>query len=105
MMAGDRQQNITMTDAGALPDTHWISRLTGLLMGCVIDSRSVFITKIPMRVGLFIMLNILCSPSALAVSGCVVSVSIKQQCLRMKKRGFVVRRIEIDFLRPSGLGA
>ena len=82
----------------------WIRRLTVLSMGRAIAIRFVFTMKILMQAGSSITPNIFAFAER-GRSAWLRCLRINQSAmLAAENRGFVVRRIEIDFLLPSGLG-
>ena len=104
MMVGDWQQKMTMTGASALGEAALGPALDGALDGLC--------HRLPLRVyyedtdagGIVYHAQYLAFAER-ARSAWLRCLEIDQPAmLAVDKRGFVVRRIEIDFLLPSGLG-
>ena len=104
-MVGDRQQNMTMNGVSALRDAAVDPLLDGAIDGLC--------HRLPLRVyyedtdaGEIIYHAQYLAFAERARSAWLRCLGIHQSAiLADEKRGFVVRRIEIDFLLPSGLGA
>ena len=104
MVVDDRQQNMIMTGKNALRESAVDLALDGTLDG--------FCHRLPLRVyyedtdagGIIYHAQYLAFAER-ARSAWLRCLGIDQSAmLRAEKRGFIVRRIEIDFLLPSGLG-
>ena len=104
MVVDDRQQNMIMTGKNALRESAVDLALDGTLDG--------FCHRLPLRVyyedtdagGIIYHAQYLAFVER-ARSAWLRCLGIDQSAmLRAEKRGFIVRRIEIDFLLPSGLG-
>ena len=104
MMVDDRQQNMKMTGASALRDAGWDPELDGALDG-VCHRFSLRVYYEDTDAGGIIYHAQYLAFAERARSAWLRCLGIDQPTmLAVEKCGFVVRRIEIDFLLPSGLG-